>query len=583
MHVGNFVLQLHSHLPYVLGYGRWPHGSDWLCEAVAECYIPLLNLCHKLLSEDILPNISIDFTPILCEQLADPRFPEIFETYCKNFIEMAQSDEQYFLNKAEEKHLAPIAAFWRQWYEDRLQDFKHRYQGNILAAFKTLQDERAIEILPSAATHAYLPLLAFDESVAFQLITGKANYLKHFQREPRGIWLPECAYRPAYRWKPFYDIPAYPEPRMRYGLEQFLSKFSFEFFFVDFATTEKAIPLGVLRSKDHTLELLSINDPEYIHFPYNFDRTPLSLYHVNSTGNIDDGTAIAFTRHKNLAMQVWSRDAGYPGDPDYLDFHKRHFRSNLRYWKVTDVQLDMMYKQPYSRSNALRKADLHAFHFNQMLEQTARVYHSRTKKFATICTMFDTELFGHWWFEGPEFLYFVLKGLSKSPYVKTVQASEQIDIVQPHEVMAIPESSWGDGGDHRVWFNEQTRWLWYALYQAEQQFHELMQMTRAKETVSNDVQQLLTQIARELLLLQSSDWPFLISTKTAKDYAEHRFIQHYTTFSKLCTLYYEVLKGNTISEENTQWIETVSSNDNVFQELSVDWWHTEPNILQFRS
>ncbi len=579
MHAGNLVLVLHTHIPYVLGHGTWPHGSDWLCEAVAESYIPLLNLCYDLLEQDILPNLTMDISPVLCEQLADPRFPSLFESYCQQFIEAAHADAQYFAQKAEEKHFEPIARFWANWYEQRLQDFRERYGGKLIEALRQLQEAGAVEILTCAATHAYLPLLALDQSIEFQLRTALANYERHFGIAPRGIWLPECAYRPAYAWLPFFPIPEYPAPKMRPGLEQFLAKHHLEFFFVEQQTTEKATPVGVLRPRNQHLELLPVHSPEYIHFPYNFDRSPLSLYHVCSTGDIRNGSAIAFTRHREIAMQVWSGELGYPGDPDYLDFHKRHFRSNLRYWRVTDPKLDMMYKQPYVPEKAVQKTDLHAYHFNQMLEHTARFYASQTKKFATLCTMFDAELFGHWWFEGPYFLEHVIRGLAHSPYVRLVKASEQIDEVQPHEVMAIPESSWGDGGDHRVWFNEQTHWMWYAIYQAEHRFHQLLQDTPEHDPL---LHRILAQAGRELLLLQASDWEFLVSTKSAKDYAEQRFFTHHSNFLRLVTVAQDYRAVKQISEEHLAFLQSIEKLNAVFPDLSLKWWqpYNETKVQQ---
>ncbi len=578
MHAGNFVLLLHAHLPYVLGHGTWPHGSDWLCEAVAESYIPLLNLCYELLEEDILANITIDLSPVLCEQLSDERFSDLFATYCLQFAEAAREDARYFEQKVEEKHFAPIARFWAEWYEQRLQDFQERYKGSILGALRQLQEQGAIEILTCAATHPYLPLLALDESIEFQLQTAKANYVRHFQIEPRGIWLPECGYRPSYAWMPFFPIPEYPEPQVRPGLEQFLAQHHLDFFFVDQHITEKAVPLGVLRPVDHRVELLSVHSPEYIHFPYNFDRSPLNLYHVCSTGDIQRGTAVVFTRHRDIALQVWSGEMGYPGDPDYLDFHKRHYRSNLRYWRVTDPKLDMMYKQPYVPENATRKTDLHAYHFNQMLEHTARFYHTQTKKFATLCTMFDAELFGHWWFEGPQFLKNVLRGLFHSPYVRVTKASEQVDYVQPHEVMAIPEGSWGDGGDHRVWFNEQTHWMWYAIYQAEHQFHQIMQVMKTSDQLPL-LERILQQAGRELLLLQASDWEFLVTTQSAKDYAEQRFFTHHSNFLRLMTMAQEYRETRQIAEFHLEFLTALERLNRVFPDLSLQWWSLENHSM----
>jgi 1,4-alpha-glucan branching enzyme len=572
MNVGNYVLVLHTHLPYVLHHGNWPHGSDWLCEAVAECYIPLLNSFHELLAEGIPPKVTIDISPILCEQLAHKDFPALFEQYCTNKIRLAAEDEKYFRRHQAVPHNIYLAQFWQQWYSSRKQEFVDKYDRSIINALKTLQDRNAIEIITCGATHGYLPLLGDDRSVSLQMKAAVENYKKHFGKSPRGAWIPECAYRPSYAWQTYVPVPTFSELHPRLGVEEVLADNGIEFFFIDQQPTNNAKPLGAIQSG----MFVPTWSKDFVVRKNSFDRTPLSLFNVQSEQKVPtEKSSIAFTRHQKVAMQVWSGDSGYPGDPTYLDFHKKHFSSALRYWRVTDNKADMMYKMLYVPDWISEKIDVHAFHFIKSIESTLIGYRSQSGKFGTLCTPFDTELFGHWWFEGPQFVKAVLRGLHHSPYVNSVTASEQIDYVKPREVMAIPESSWGRGGHHEVWIGDDTKWTWEVIYKDELRFAELLRKFPV-DIMPENIRRILTQALRELMLLQASDWQFLISTFSAKDYAEQRFSYHHSDFNLLCSMA-ERCEGNKkrIKQPDLKILKEIEERNAVFPELKLEWWKVQ--------
>ncbi|MBS1538912.1 MAG: DUF1957 domain-containing protein [Bacteroidetes bacterium] len=572
MEAGNYVFMLHTHLPYVLHHGSWPHGSDWLCEAVAECYIPLLNGFNELMAEGIKPKITLDISPILCEQLEHPDFPALFEQYCSNKIRLASEDEKYFRQHNAQPHNVYLAQYWQHWYATRKQEFTHKYNSSIINGLRTLQDQNAIEVITCGATHGYFPLLGDDRSVALQVKAAVENYNKHFGKNPRGAWIPECAYRPAYPWQTYIPVEKFNTLRPRAGVEEILSDFGIEFFFVDQQPTSSANPLGIFKDG----KFVPTWAKEYVPRRNSFDRTPLSLYNVRSEQPaFSGGTAIAFTRHQKVAMQVWSGDSGYPGDPAYLDFHKKHFTSALRYWRVTDNKADMMYKMLYVPDWIPEKVDVHAFHFIKSIETTLINYRQQSGKIGTLCTPFDTELFGHWWFEGPQFVKSILRGLHHSPYVKAVTASEQIDYIRPKEVMSIPESSWGRGGHHEVWIGDDTKWTWEVIYRNEVRFGNIIDMFPI-EKMTAVMRRILTQALRELMLLQASDWQFLISTFSAKDYAEQRFSYHHSDFNLLCTMaenYPSSKKRLTKADKLT--LEEIEQRNSVFAELQLEWWDTK--------
>lgn len=571
MHVGNYVLILHTHLPYVLHHGDYPHGSDWVCEAVAECYIPLLNAFHELKAEGISPQVTLDISPVLCEQLEHPDFLPLFERYCDVRIEMAKNDEAYFKRTEQEPHFQRIAQYWQKTYRERKNDFTKKYKRSIVGALRELQDSGDIEIMTCGATHGYFALLGSDTSIRLQLQAAVANYEKHFGRKPRGVWLPECAYRPAYPWRTFLPVEHLQKATMRAGVEQLVAEAGLEYFVIDQGSITGAQPVGFFKGGDKK----SFVKTKARTAEHPFDLSPLALYNVTSGTDTSKGTAVVFTRDQQISMQVWSGDMGYPGDPMYLDFHKKFHRSALRYWRVTDNKADMMYKLLYVPGWAEERVNMHAFHYTQSIERALINNYRITNRFATLCTPFDTELFGHWWYEGPLFVKAVLRGLHHSPYVRTVTASAQMDYIKPAEVVNIPESSWGKNGHHEVWMNPDVQYMWSAIYKAEKTMDELLAAYRTPK-MNKTLRRILTQAMRELLLLQASDWEFLVTTVSAKDYAEMRFYFHHTDFTKLCALaqkYGErTTKALRLSKQEKEYLEETEQRNAIFPELQLEWW-----------
>lgn len=570
MYSGSYVLILHTHLPWVLNHGTSPHGVDWLNEAVAECYIPLLNVFNELLNEGILPKVSIDISPVLCEQLEHPDFPKIFEDYCKSKIELAKKDEANFSAWGYHPHQIYLTKFWQKWYQDRLDDYINKYSRSVVKAFKSLQDIGAIEILTCAATHGYLPLLGDDRSVECQIRLAVENYRKHFERDPNGIWLPECAYRPSYIWKTLIPVNPYHQEKLRPGLEQFLARFNLKYFVTDQNLIERSIPIGrFLETKNDEIEIF--NDLSKIDYDYN----PLRLVNVASSEKIEYGTSVAFVRHQMMSMQVWSGEIGYPAESDYLDFHKRHLDSMLRYWRVTDKKADMLYKTLYYPEWTIQKVDLQANHFIHHIENTLNWYYNQTGYRGSLCTPFDTELFGHWWFEGPEFIRAVIRGLNFSPWVKMVTCSEEILRINPKLIVKLPEGSWGVNNNHDVWSNPDTYWTWEAIYNDEKRFSDIIDVV--KNNNGNEmVNRILKQALRMLLLLQSSDWQFLIYTKSAKDYAEQRFFFHHSDFNRLLDFVQKLLNNEELTTDELNFLIECEKRNSLFNELKLEWWSFNP-------
>jgi 1,4-alpha-glucan branching enzyme len=577
-HNGNLVLVLHTHLPWVMHHGGWPHGTDWLCEAVAECYIPLLNVFNELKDEGCTSKATFDISPVLCEQMEHPDFEKIFVQYCDEKIAGARNDYETFIHSEHERDFAPMAKFWEDWFTRRKDEYLHRYNKSIVRGFRELQDAGILEIMTCGVTHGYSALLGMDKSVRIQFKAAKENYMKHFGREPRGTWIPECAYRPGYDWSTMLATPHHKFPVYRYGVENYVAQQGIEYFVVDEQLTGGGQPVGVISGEGADKRLIFTHSQEYHHFPWNFDRSPMMLYNVTSHGDMQNQkTAVAFTRHQSIAMQVWSGESGYPGDPDYLDFHKKRVPSNHRYWRVTDPKLDMQYKQPYNPDWIMGKIGKQVHHFIYCIEGALGHYKHQLGKEGTMCLPFDTELFGHWWFEGPLFIKALMNGLHNSPYVNAVTASSQIEHIKPHEVMRIPEGSWGEEGTHKVWMNDDTKWTWVALYDDEVLFDVLLQK-HPVPTMDATLRRIATQALRELLLVQASDWQFLVTTVAARDYAERRFLFHHSDFKKLTEIAHAYAETGTLSAEDDSYVADVEARNSCFPELRLEWWNDEPLV-----
>ncbi|MGZ5424061.1 MAG: 1,4-alpha-glucan branching protein domain-containing protein [Candidatus Aminicenantales bacterium] len=537
-----FSLVLHSHIPYVLAHGSWPHGMDWLYEAAAETYLPILDVFERLAGEGIPARANVSFTPVLMEQLKDGSFVRGFDEYLRMKIEIAARDRSYF-RKTGNAALLPLTDFWEAWYRRLLEDFHVRYNGDIIDGFRSLQDRGLIEVLTSGATHGYFPLLSRDESIRQQVGQGRHTYCKHFGREPRGFWIPECAYRPGYSWKnPFGD----GEPYARLGVDEILGQEGLGCFFVDAHLLKGGEAKGVYIDRFPGLNLLWEKSREVYKPADDRPNDPYSAYFAHPSG------VPFFARDDVSGSQVWSRSMGYPGDGQYLEFHKKHFPGGLRYWRITSSDADLGLKEPYDPAPIRARLEEHAGHFASVLESTLAERPS-----GAVVALYDTELFGHWWFEGPEWLYHVIKKLS-SGQVRPATAGDVLDRLPPLKAISLPEGSWGKGGFHWIWLNDDTAWIWKKIYRIEEAAAALSPRLGRLDP------RLVRQFFREKFLLESSDWPFLISTWSARDYAELRAAEH---FERALTLAGWLDEGRALNAAEEELLRTFESEDHLFEEV----------------
>jgi 1,4-alpha-glucan branching enzyme len=520
MRQGFLAIVLHAHLPFV----RHPEHptfleEDWLFEAITECYLPLIKALRELADDKVPCRLTLSISPPLAEMLDDPLLQTRYRRYLENRMKLADQEvERTQHNLA----LQPLAVMYRQIFGAAHRLFEH-YCGNLLKAFRQLQHEGLIEIVTCPATHPFLPFVSNDEARRAQLLIARETCEHHFGKSPRGLWLAECGYEP--------------------GLEKLIRETGFEYLVLD----------------AHGLLFGNPRPPAGIYAPV---KTPQGL--------------IAFGRDLESSRQVWSSQGGYPGDADYREFyrdlgydgqyeslrpylHEDGVRRNLgiKYHRVTGSG-DLGQRALYHRERALAKAEEHARHFVQSrLEQVASLRQTLGQP-PMIVSPYDAELFGHWWFEGPHFLDQVIrKAASGQSQFKLATLG---DVLQeyPNPVCTQPAaSSWGEQGYQQVWLNERTQWLYRHQHQAERCMVELANSFPIAE---GPLQRALNQAARELLLAQSSDWPFLISRQTAVPYAMRRFRRHLQRFHQLRE---QILSG--AIEEG--WLKTIESQDSLFPRL----------------
>ncbi|MCU1306746.1 MAG: glycoside hydrolase family 57 [Acidobacteriaceae bacterium] len=564
---GYVTITLHSHLPYVINHGTWPHGLEWLSEAAAETYLPLLRVIGRLEREGIYLKPNINLSPILLEQLAHPVFKSEFVEYLNRKIEAALKDKAEYTKKGD-THMAKVAEYWRDFFSLALKDFE-ALGRDIISGFRRFNDSGAIEVFTCAATHGYFPLLGTDASIRAQVRTGVETHKKHFGKAPRGIWIPECGYRPAGVW----DFPVSPngasptaqfKPYYRAGVEQILAENGIQYFFIDTHLVENS---AVFTPYEH----LAGNVPVAVEKESGTPRASFYQPFFADTPDRSKAQVAFFTRDPRTSVQVWSGDHGYPGDADYLDFHKKKFPGGHRYWRVTGPRIDLGDKTPYYPNLASDRARDHAADFARITAEAIKKYPT-TKGVPPILTApFDAELFGHWWFEGPQFLENVAREFAKpESELKLVTCGEYLDRFPPKGFLELSEGSWGKNGTNEVWLNPDTAWTWKHIYPAEMAVHQMAET--GKWRGNEAATRLAKQVCRELLLLESSDWQFLITTGAARDYAELRFDTHLQQFRDLIDAWRRFESTNEISGEAMNTLEIIEERDSVFADIKPELW-----------
>jgi len=521
---GFLALLLHAHLPFV----RHPEHEeffeeDWLFEAVAETYIPLLKILRRLSVERVPVCLTLTMTPTLCAMLRDPLLRTRTSRYLNRGIALAALEIE---RTAGDPATNELARFYKTRFEEAADFFDREIGGDIVGAFAQLQAEGIVEIITCAATHGFLPLMeAYPEALRAQILIGKDYHRDCFGVDPSGIWLPECGYIP--------------------GIEKILQEANIRWFVVD----------------AHGLM-------------YGEPRPRFAIYSPYFT---PAGPAV-FGRDRDSSKQVWSAREGYPGDPAYRDFYRdigsdlpeeylHRILPAMGHRKMTGIKYHRITghdpKEIYRRDWAMGAAESHASHFMHSRAEQIEQLASMLPVEPIVMSPFDAELFGHWWFEGPEFIDLFLR---KSAYDQSSFAfttPTRYLATHPTQQMVCPSpSSWGNMGYYEVWLDRCNSWIYPHLHAAAGRMTECAR--KFSKTRSKFISRVLAQMARELLLAQSSDWAFLMKTGTASEYATRRTKEHILRFTRL----YEMLMED---KKDESFLNACEGRDNLFPD--IQWRH----------
>lgn len=520
---GYLSIVLHAHLPYV----RHPEHDrfleeSWLFEAITECYLPLIQEMDGWLADGMQTRLTMTLSPTLCAMLTDPLLQDRYNRYLDGLISLAEKEIHRTHWDRPFRELA-----WHYHHKlSCLRETYYAYGRNVVGAFRKFQEKGRLEIITCAATHALLPLATTPESIRAQILTARDHYESCFDCEPRGIWLPECAYAE--------------------GVEGPLQEANIRWFTMD--------THGVLHGR------------------------PKPRYGVFAPIYTPNGMA-AFARDLESAQQVWSRDQGYPGDPRYRDFYrdigydldfdyvKPHLPSpevrgmtGIKYYRITGPSRQ---KELYDPVAAACAVDEHANHFLDSRVRQIEKIAAIMDRPPLVLSPYDAELFGHWWYEGPQFLNLLVRKLYyDQDVIEMITPGDYLQRQPTNQVITPSPSSWGEEGYFKLWLNESNEWIYKHLAVAEER---MTQLAKGKPNLSDLERRALNQAARELLLAQASDWPFIMRTDTSPEYARRRVKDHLLRFIAL----HEMLTSTQIDEK---WLAEVEWKDNLFPSIDYRNW-----------
>ncbi|WP_206916041.1 1,4-alpha-glucan branching protein domain-containing protein [Alicyclobacillus suci] len=494
MTLGYLNLVLHAHLPYV----RHPEEENrieerWLFEALTETYIPLLQVFHTLAAEGVDFRVTLSLSPPLISMLADEALQQRYRQHMTKLLQLCDKECE---RTAENPILQGLAKGYRERFEQVLAFFD-AHAGNILPAFAALQRAGHVELVTSAATHAFLPYVLTEEAIRAQIATAVDVFVQHLGTRPRGMWLPECA----------YDA----------RVDRILLDCGVQYVFIDTHGLTSATPAPIFGTYAPVV-------------------TPTGLF--------------AFARDTSSSHQVWSSEYGYPGDYDYREYYRDigfqlsadelaplfredgiRLNTGIKYDRITG---QTEHKQPYDFVAARAKAAMHAEDF--LRNRTSQIARAKEKigRAPVVTAPYDMELFGHWWYEGPVFLDMLFRKMHfDQTDIQSITPSEYLALYSDFQTTTLHFSTWGRDGYGDVWLNGTNDWIYPALHECEL---TLSRLANANPNPSLSVRRALNQAVREWMLAASSDFAFMMDNKTTVDYAIERTKRHVNRCRRLCEM-----------------------------------------------
>ncbi|MBU0683282.1 MAG: 1,4-alpha-glucan branching protein domain-containing protein [Candidatus Omnitrophota bacterium] len=499
---GFIALVLHAHLPFVK-HPEYKTSLEerWLFEAITDTYIPLINVFDGLVDDEVDFRLTLSLSPSLICMLKDEFLINRYMEHLNKLIHLAELEVK---RTRKDKKVNKLAVMYLEKFNNTKYVFQHKYNSDVVSAFKKFQDLGKLEIITCCATHGYLPFMDMHPTaVKAQVKVAVEVYKSVFGLIPRGIWLPECGYQP--------------------GHEKILAECGIKYFFVE----------------SHGI----------------YSGTPDPKYGVYSPYETESGTFV-FGRDGESSKAVWSSKEGYPGDYNYREYYRdigfdldydyvkpfingcgARLNTGIKYYRITG-QTDE--KDFYDRHKALETAELHAGNFFFNREKQIEHIKGTMDRTPIIVAPYDAELFGHWWFEGPDWLGFFLRKVNDSQGIlETITPSEYLEYYDEYPSISPAMSSWGWKGYNEMWLNGSNDWIYRHLHKIT----ELMVCAaRENKNAGGITRRVLNQMARELLLAQASDWAFIMKTGTLLGYAVLRTEEHVGRFLAL----HEQLKSGNI-------------------------------------
>jgi 1,4-alpha-glucan branching enzyme len=451
---GELAILLHTHMPYVEGFGTWPFGEEWLFEAMATAYLPLVELCEDFAERDEQSVLTLGITPVLADQLVLPGVGERFLRFLRETRTETHRLDIDGLARDGQAEAADALRHSARDYERAAERFE-LLGRDLCGAFRRLRDQGVLELWTSGATHAILPLVATEAGIRLQLETALDAHRARFGGWGGGFWLPECAYRE--------------------GLDSELGSVGVRVFCVDQSAT------------GDDLDQL---EPA---------ATP--------------GGAVAVPIDWRTISLVWS-DGGYPADPLYRDYHAQSMQG-LRPYAIGGG--------PYRPDAARERAREHARDFVARVADRLDRYRATRHEPGLLVFALDTELLGHWWYEGPLFLRCLVEE-ARAAGLALATLPEALERHEPR-TRQLDDSSWGLGKDLRTWDSPAIADLVWTARRAELGLTHSLSRPVAEQPAAE-------RAARELLALQASDWAFLTTRGLAGPYPRQRVRDHAAGFER---------------------------------------------------
>ncbi len=512
-------LVLHAHLPFVR-HPEYPKflEENWFFEAVTETYLPLIRMFNRLRRDEVPFRITLSLSPTLMTMLADNLLKERYVAHLERSIELGMKEVERTKGDPE---LNRLAVFYLSFFERTLFEYNDIYRRDLIKVFRDLEAVGSVSIITTAATHGFLPLYQeYPEAVQAQIEAALMTHVTHFRSKPKGFWLPDCGYYP--------------------GLEHILKRNDLGYFF----TASHGVVLA-----NHKAErgiFAPVKCPNGVH---------------------------AFARSYELSQAIWSEQDGYPADYAYRDFyrdigydldleyirpyiHEPQVRvfTGYKYYAISGKKGE---KRLYNPEAAAQRVAEHARNFLYTLERSSKRTTQLVDREPYFVIPFDAELFGHWWFEGPDWLEQVIRGMASGDELVMCNPGEYLQEYPDNQELQPAFSSWGNDGYCSTWLDGSNDWIYRHIHGCIERMIELVDRFPNQDSLKK---RFLDHAAREVLLMMGSDWPFIISNGTSMNYAERRIREHVHNFN----IVYDNLCRNTV---DTEWLTRTEKKYTIFPDI----------------